>query len=59
MVMNKPSTSQSRSSSKKARDIAAEKYPESDLDKGIVGWEGQDDLLNPRYVHSSPNLLAR
>ncbi|KAF2098970.1 MFS general substrate transporter [Rhizodiscina lignyota] len=25
-----------------------ELYPEQDLDKGIVGWEGQDDPENPR-----------
>ncbi|KIW97585.1 uncharacterized protein Z519_01169 [Cladophialophora bantiana CBS 173.52] len=26
--------------------------PEQDLDKGIVGWEGQDDLENPRNYTS-------
>lgn len=24
------------------------KYPETDLDQGIVGWEGQDDPQNPQ-----------
>lgn len=57
-VTNKPSTSESLSSSNEARNIAAEKYLESDFDKGIVGWEGQDDPLNPRYVHLLSNLLV-
>lgn len=25
-----------------------EQFPEMDLDKGIVGWEGQDDPANPQ-----------
>lgn len=27
---------------------AREQFPETDLDKGIVGWEGQDDPANPQ-----------
>lgn len=27
---------------------AREQFPEMDLDKGIVGWEGQDDPSNPQ-----------
>ncbi|KAJ5716338.1 MFS multidrug transporter [Penicillium malachiteum] len=26
----------------------AKRYPETDLDKGIVGWDGQDDPANPQ-----------
>lgn len=26
--------------------------PLSDLNKGLVGWEGPDDPLNPQYVDS-------
>ena len=29
---------------------AAQQLPVSDLDNGIVGWEGPDDPLNPQYV---------
>lgn len=28
----------------------AQQLPISDLDNGIVGWEGPDDPLNPQYV---------
>jgi hypothetical protein len=28
--------------------VKKEIYPVQDLDKGIVGWEGQDDPENPR-----------
>ena len=38
----------SESGTKEDKTIAAEKYPESDLENGIVGWESQDDPLNPR-----------
>jgi hypothetical protein len=29
-----------------------EVFPESDLSKNLVGWEGQDDPLHPRYDQS-------
>lgn len=29
-----------------------------DLDNGIVGWESQDDPLNPRYVLHEVSALA-
>ncbi|OCK76525.1 MFS general substrate transporter [Lepidopterella palustris CBS 459.81] len=39
----------SRGSSRKhAHRFGQEKYPETDLDKGLVGWDGQDDPENPR-----------
>ncbi|KAF2496338.1 MFS general substrate transporter [Lophium mytilinum] len=38
----------SRRSSRHKDQIEHEKYPETDLDKGIVGWDGQDDPKNPR-----------
>jgi hypothetical protein len=28
-----------------------EAYPEQDLDKGIVGWQGQNDPENPRFEY--------
>lgn len=28
----------------------AQQLPVSDLDNGVVGWEGPDDPLNPQYV---------
>lgn len=36
------------------------KYPETDLDRGIVGWDGQDDPQNPQNFASSKKwaLLA-
>ncbi|OAL54671.1 MFS general substrate transporter [Pyrenochaeta sp. DS3sAY3a] len=37
----------SRKSTKKD-DLPPEKYPLTDLDKGLVGWDSQDDPLNPR-----------
>ena len=37
-------------SSKKQQNIVKEVYPETDLDKGLVGWEGQDDPTHPRSV---------
>ncbi|KAB8078591.1 major facilitator superfamily domain-containing protein [Aspergillus leporis] len=33
--------------------IGREKYPEIALDKGIVGWESQEDPLNPRNYPAS------
>jgi hypothetical protein len=43
--------SQAASRTKRPKDILQkEKYPEQELEKGIVGWEGQDDPQNPRYV---------
>ena len=43
---NKPSEQQKG----RRREFALKKdvLPEQDLDKGIVGWEGQDDPENPR-----------
>ncbi|KAA8647856.1 hypothetical protein EYZ11_009606 [Aspergillus tanneri] len=32
------------------QDVSREVYPEMDLDRDIVGWESQDDPLNPRRV---------
>ena len=52
------------SRSKKPR-LAAAPFPESDIDKGIVGWEGQDDPENPqnfpdsRKWYTSPSLSLR
>jgi len=46
--------SKSRASSRKSRrdkereNIVREIYPETDLEKGLVGWESQDDPLHPR-----------
>lgn len=37
----------SRKSTKKDQ-LAPEKYPVSDLDNGLVGWDSQDDPINPR-----------
>jgi hypothetical protein len=37
-------------SSKRQDNIVRDIYPESDLDNGIVGWEGQDDPMHPRCV---------
>ena len=37
-------------SMKQSKDIVIEHYPESDVENGLVGWEGQDDPLNPRYA---------
>lgn len=34
--------------SKAQQNIVREIYPETDLDKGLVGWDGQDDPLHPR-----------
>lgn len=50
---SRPSLSKLRSrassrKSKKDADIVREIYPETDLDKGLVGWDGQDDPLHPR-----------
>jgi hypothetical protein len=28
--------------------ILSEKYPLSELEKGLVGWDSQDDPTNPR-----------
>jgi hypothetical protein len=39
----------SRKSSKK-NAMAPEIYPVMDEEKGLVGWESQDDPLNPRSV---------
>lgn len=30
------------------KDLSGELYPESDMEKGLVGWESQDDPENPR-----------
>ena len=47
--------SQAASSVLRPKDgIAKETYPEQNLDKDIVGWEGQDDPENPRYVQPIP-----
>jgi hypothetical protein len=40
----------SKKSSKKQR-LEPEKYPLMDMDKGLVGWENQDDPANPRSLH--------
>lgn len=40
-------SSQSRAS-KAQQSIVREIYPESDLDNGLVGWDGQDDPMHPR-----------
>ncbi|KAJ4367530.1 hypothetical protein N0V83_007113 [Neocucurbitaria cava] len=37
----------SRKSTKKDQ-LPQEKYPVSDLDNGLVGWDSQDDPINPR-----------
>jgi hypothetical protein len=52
LPVNRASTLRSNLSETSAIDHmkVVEHYPESDLDKGIVGWEGQDDSTNPRYV---------
>jgi hypothetical protein len=39
-----------KSSKKHQQNIVKEVYPETDLDKGLVGWEGQDDPTHPRFV---------
>lgn len=33
--------------------MSREPFPETDLDRGIVGWEGQDDPKNPQNFPSS------
>jgi hypothetical protein len=38
----------SRRSTRRRYQIEHEKYPETDLDKGIIGWDGQDDPANPK-----------
>ncbi|OCL04627.1 MFS general substrate transporter [Glonium stellatum] len=42
-----------RSSRKHKHQLQHEAYPEMDLDKGLVGWDGQDDPLNPRNFPDS------
>jgi hypothetical protein len=43
----------SRKSTKKD-ELPVEKYPLTNLDKGLVGWDSQDDPLNPRnFPHKS------
>ncbi|KAI8936585.1 hypothetical protein NX059_006987 [Plenodomus lindquistii] len=42
----------SRKSTKKDQ-LAPEKYPLSDLDNDLVGWDSQDDPVNPRNYPSS------
>lgn len=37
-------------SSAKERSIITEKFSVTDLARGIVGWEGQEDPLNPQYA---------
>lgn len=37
-------------SSTRRENIVVEIFPESDLEKGIIGWEGQDDPRNPKCV---------
>jgi hypothetical protein len=37
----------SRKSTKK-EDLPAEKYPLTELDEGLIGWDSQDDPSNPR-----------
>ena len=37
-----------KNDSKTSKDLAGEVYPESDMANGLVGWEGQDDIENPR-----------
>jgi hypothetical protein len=39
-----------RSSARRQQNIVTEVYPEMDLDRGLVGWEGQEDGLHPRLV---------
>ncbi|KAJ5386351.1 hypothetical protein N7509_008892 [Penicillium cosmopolitanum] len=43
-----------------APEIQGPKFPETDLDQGLVGWDGQDDPENPQNFASSKKwaLLA-
>lgn len=43
-----------------APEIQGPKFPETDLDRGLVGWDGQDDPENPQNFASSKKwaLLA-
>jgi len=47
-VLSRTITSASSKKSKKATQLVKEVYPETDLDNGLVGWEGQDDPAHPR-----------
>jgi len=47
-VLSRAKSSASSRKSKKAAHIVKEVYPETDLDSGLVGWEGQDDPAHPR-----------
>jgi hypothetical protein len=38
--------------------LSREVYPEQDLDNGVVGWEGQNDPENPRYVQQHKILIS-
>ncbi|EEA19316.1 hypothetical protein TMatcc_009453 [Talaromyces marneffei ATCC 18224] len=43
---------------KPAKDLSGEVYPESDMEKGLVGWEGQDDPENPRNFTSAQKIRS-
>ena len=47
----KPKTNQSLST-QPAQPAQPTKYPETDLDQGLVGWDGQDDPQNPQNFSS-------
>ena len=46
----------SRKSTKK-EDLPAEKYPLTELDEGLVGWDSQDDPSNPRNFSNRRKLF--
>ncbi|KAH6615061.1 major facilitator superfamily domain-containing protein [Boeremia exigua] len=43
--------------STKKDDLPVEKYPLTDLDKGLVGWDSQDDPSNPRNFPHKTKLF--
>ena len=47
-VLSRTITSTSSRKSKKNTQLVKEVYPETDLDNGLVGWDGQDDPAHPR-----------
>lgn len=47
-ITSRLSRTKSTSSKKPKTNLATEIYPETDLDAGLVGWEGQSDALHPR-----------
>jgi hypothetical protein len=47
---NKSVSSRRSRSSKPKKNIVKDIFPATDLERGLIGWEGQDDPMHPRWV---------